>query len=90
MLRSVLPTKPWLRDPAVVPIPFRQDRVNACLSRAKPDGSATESALPLKLGILWSHGVVGVHLPVRRGLEMVVDAVVAGGHQVSDPTPNLS
>jgi len=88
VLRSVLSTKPWLRDPAVVPIPFRQDIVDAYLSRARPDGSATDSAPPLKLGVLWSDGVVGVHPPVRRGLKMVVEAVVSGGHQVRDSTPN--
>lgn len=81
LLRSVLSTRPWVRDPAVVPLPFRQDVVDAYLARANEDGTA-RGEKPLKLGVLWSDGVVGVHPPVRRGLEMVADAVVRSGHQV--------
>lgn len=87
MLRSVLSTEPWICDPAVVPIPFRQDVINSYLPRAQPDGSATDSGKPLKLGILWSDGTVGVHPPIRRGLKMVLDSVSAAGHKVVDWNP---
>ncbi|KAH6889261.1 amidase signature domain-containing protein [Thelonectria olida] len=87
ILRSVLSTKPWLRDPAVVPIPFRQDVVDEYLSRASQDGTAKPSTKPLKLGILWSDGIVGVHPPVRRGLKMVADAMVTSGHKIVDWDP---
>lgn len=85
MLKSVLSTSPWLRDPAVVPIPFRQDVVDTYLSRATPDGAARGN--PLKLGVLWSDNVVGLHPPILRGLRMVADAVHKGGHKVIDWTP---
>jgi amidase len=81
-LESVLSTQPWLRDPAVVPIPFRQEVVDAYLSRAETDGTAKPSATPLKLGVLWSDGVVAPQPPVLRGLRMVVDAVKKFGHKV--------
>lgn len=87
MLRSVLSTEPWLCGPAVVPIPFRQDVINSYLSRAQPDGSATDLGKPLKLGILWSDGIVGVHPPIRRGLKMVLDSVSAAGHKAVDWNP---
>jgi amidase len=53
-LRSVLSTCPWERDPAVVPIPFRQNVYDECRSRARSNGLAYPwpKNKPLKLGIL--------------------------------------
>lgn len=79
ILRSILSTKPWLNDPAVVPMSFRQEIVNEYLSRAEP---SKLSGLPLKLGVLWNDGVVGPQPPIIRGLHMVVDAVRRAGHKV--------
>lgn len=79
ILHSILSTKPWLNDPAVVPMPFRQEIVDEYLSRAEP---AKLSGLPLKLGVLWTDGVVGPQPPIIRGLHMVVDAVRRAGHKV--------
>lgn len=61
ILRSILSTKPWLNDPAVVPMPFRQEIVDEYLSRAEP---AKLSGLPLKLGVLWNDGIVGPQPPI--------------------------
>ncbi|KAK3372148.1 amidase signature domain-containing protein [Podospora didyma] len=62
VLRSVLSTEPWRKDPAVVPIPFRQEVVDDTAKR------------PLKLGVLWTDGTVGPHPPITRGLhEVVID-----------------
>ncbi|EXJ69725.1 uncharacterized protein A1O5_06796 [Cladophialophora psammophila CBS 110553] len=80
-LKSVLSTRPWLRDPAVVPIPFRQDIVDEYLSRADWDGTAKASGLALKLGVFWTDGVVTPQPPITRGLQMVVDAVRNAGHK---------
>ena len=53
-LRSVLSTRPWERDPAVVPIPFRQEVVDRYRGRADAvSGAAKPGGLPLKLGVLW-------------------------------------
>ncbi len=46
IFRGVLSTKPWLNDPAVVPIPFRQDIADDYLSRAESDGTARVSRTP--------------------------------------------
>ncbi|KAI1384815.1 amidase [Hypoxylon trugodes] len=82
MLKSMLSTQPWLRDPAVTPMPFRQDIVDAYLGRSNADGTAKRGSAPLKLGVLWTDGVVNPHPPVARGLHMVIDAVRAAGHKV--------
>jgi Asp-tRNA(Asn)/Glu-tRNA(Gln) amidotransferase A subunit family amidase len=36
----------------------------------------------LKIGIMWCDGMIEPHPPVRRGLEMVVDALRNVGHEV--------
>lgn len=82
LLSSILSMQPWLRDPYVVHIPWRQEITNAILSRAAEDGSTNDEA-PLKLGILWTDGVVTPQPPITRGLRLVVDAVKRAGHKAS-------
>lgn len=84
-LQSVLSTQPWLRDPAVVPINFRQDVYEAFASRAGSRGQAKADTAPLKLGVFWRDNVVEPHPPIQRGLKMLVEAVRAAGHTVSGP-----
>jgi amidase len=84
-MSSVLSTQPWLRDPEVVTIPWRQDLVDSTLSRASPDGSSNQN-LPLKLGIYWTDGVVGPQPPIIRGLHAVVNTLRKAGHKVK-PNP---
>ncbi|KAK3371231.1 amidase signature domain-containing protein [Lasiosphaeria ovina] len=85
-LRSVLSTQPWIRDPAVIPIPFRQEVVDEYRGRAGVDGIAK---LPLKLGVLWTDRTVGPHPPIVRGLHEVVDSLRQAGHKVVDWEPPL-
>ncbi|RWA08465.1 hypothetical protein EKO27_g6644 [Xylaria grammica] len=82
LLRSELSTKPWLRDPEVVPLPFRDDIASEYESRANPDGTAKASAKPLKLGVLWTDCDVQPHPPITRGLRIVVEAMRGAGHEV--------
>ncbi|KAI1303986.1 amidase signature domain-containing protein [Xylaria venustula] len=86
LFRADLSTKPWLRDPAVVPMPFRDEIAREYESRANPDGT-TNGAMPLKLGVLWTDGAVQPHPPITRGLNIVVDAMRSGGHKVVDWSP---
>ncbi|KAI0528190.1 amidase signature domain-containing protein [Xylaria bambusicola] len=86
LLRANLSTKPWLRDPAVVPIPFRNEIVREYELRANPDGTAN-SAMPLKLGVLWTDGAAQPHPPITRGLKIVVEAMRSAGHKVVDWNP---
>ncbi|KAI8630724.1 amidase signature domain-containing protein [Xylariaceae sp. FL1651] len=87
LLRSDLSTKPWLRDPAVIPLPFRDDLMAEYESRANPDGTANASSKPLKLGVLWTDGDVHPHPPITRGLRIVVEAMRSAGHKVIDWEP---
>lgn len=83
VFKSVLGTGPWLRDPAVVPIPFREKMMASYSSRADQKGNSKYGERPLKMGVLWSDGMVGPHPPVLRGLHVVVDALRKAGHKVS-------
>lgn len=85
LLKSVLSKKPWERDPSVVPIPFRQEVIDSYSSRVDGQGHVKPAAKPLKIGVLWTDGVVGPHPPVLRGLRMVHDALKSSGHKVSLP-----
>lgn len=69
--------------PPSCPSPFRQHVVEECTRRADPGNSAS----PLKLGILWTDGIVRPHPPIYRGLKMVAEAVKQAGHKVVDWTP---
>lgn len=82
ILRGILSTKPWLKDPAVIPMPFRQEVIEDYMSRVEPSGQAKGPRQALKLGIFWTDGVVQPHPPITRGLRIVVDAVKHAGHQV--------
>lgn len=81
VLTSVLSTEPWLRDPYVVPLPWRQQLVDTILEEPSVDG-AVNPGRPLKLGIFWTDNVVTPHPPITRGLKIVVDAVKRAGHKV--------
>ncbi|KAI1756099.1 amidase signature domain-containing protein [Xylaria castorea] len=87
LLRADLSTKPWLRDPAVVPLPFRDEVVGEYMSRANPDGTANDAAVPLKLGVLWTDGDVQPHPPTTRGLHIMVDAMRSVGHKIVEWNP---
>lgn len=66
---SLLSTSPWLRDPAVVPIPWRkEERIGG--------------EKKLKFGIFWWDGMIQPHPPVTRALGMVGSALKNAGHEV--------
>lgn len=82
LLKSVLSLEPWRRDPAVVPLPFRQEVIDSYMSRVDSQGRPKSEGAPLKIGVFWSDGVVGPHPPVLRGLRMVYNALKCSGHKV--------
>ena len=62
-MKTVIDTKPWLNEPSLVPLPWR-DREGYL---TKPSGKK------LKVGVVWHDGVVKPHPPVIRALQEVVD-----------------
>lgn len=68
IMASLLSTEPWLRDPSVVPMPWRKEK----------------ESIPGKLcfAVLRNDRMVQPHPPIARGIEIVVDAVKHSGHTV--------
>ncbi|KAH7214214.1 amidase signature domain-containing protein [Fusarium oxysporum] len=81
IFKAVLGREPWLKDPAVIPIPFRQDVAESYQRRADDKGNARFGERPLKMGVLWRDGMVGLHPPVLRGLKVVVEVLKKAGHK---------
>ncbi len=81
VMAAILSTKPWLRDPNVVRMPWREDIVTSILSRASQQCPASKEQ-PLKIGIFWSDGVVTPQPPIRRGLSIVHNVLESMGHKV--------
>jgi amidase len=52
LFRSDLSTQPWLRDPAVVLMPFREEIMDEYSSRVISNENGTTSSKRLKLGVL--------------------------------------
>lgn len=63
IMKSVIDSKPWMTEPSLLPIPWR-DEVSY-LNR----GTAGKK---LKIGVLWDDGVVKPHPPVTRALQELV------------------
>ena len=85
VLNSLLSTKPWLRDPNVVPILWRPDIVQQTLDRGNIGKAISK---PLKLEIFWTDGMVTPQPPIGRGLRIVANAVRKAGHKLG-PYPSL-
>ena len=67
----MLQYRPWLLEPPLIEMPWRQDIV---------DGA--EIPKKLSIAILWDDGVVAPHPPVLDALKEVKDALLAAGHEV--------
>lgn len=87
VFKAVLGREPWMKDPAVIPIPFQKDVMKSYRRRADEKGNAKFGERPLKMGVFWCDGMVGLHPPVLRGLTVVVDALKKAGHKVVDWKP---
>ncbi|EZF92605.1 hypothetical protein H113_06551 [Trichophyton rubrum MR1459] len=86
-MKSILSTQPWLRDPVVFSVPWRDDIVAEILARVTPDGSAKSDQKSLKFGILYTDNIVTPHPPVTRGLHVLEDALKKAGHKVVSWNP---
>lgn len=86
VLSALLSTQPWLRDPAVVPMPWGLDIEKDILEPANDTGKTTDKT-PLKLGILFNDGFMALHPPISRGIHMICNALTKASHKVVDWGP---
>lgn len=77
VLKSLLSTEPWLHDPYLVPIPWRE------AEEYHPEsGKLGEQCHRPAFGIMENDGVVTPHPPVQRALKVVTVALNQMGYQV--------
>ncbi|PGH19655.1 hypothetical protein AJ80_03810 [Polytolypa hystricis UAMH7299] len=86
MMKVLLDTEPWRRDPEVVPIPWRPEVEQEVLQRGRLT-AAEGDRRPLKLAICWSDNYMSPHPPVTRGLKIVYEALKGIGYKAIDWNP---
>lgn len=70
-MQAYLAQWPWVEESSLVPLPWRYPKLPA----------------RLKIGAMWSDGVVKPHPPVIRAMQMVVDALTTAGVMIVDWKP---
>ncbi|TVY41093.1 Acetamidase [Lachnellula subtilissima] len=75
--KAVINGQPWLLDPKVVPMPWRDSICEEVQSR------------PLVIGILLDDGVVKVHPPIERALKELAAKLEEAGHELVIWEPSL-
>jgi len=81
-IKAVLGTQPWLHDPLVAEIPWRDEQEQAVLEIVKGSGGGQ-----LSFAVFRGDGVVNPQPPVRRAIDIVVHTVEKLGHKVIDWEP---
>ena len=71
VFKALLSTEPWLYDPYVLPVPWREYSVDQGPGKTR-----------LAFGFIKDDGVVTPHPPIARALEIIQKAMLAAGHQV--------
>lgn len=80
--RALLAREPWLRDPEVVQLPWRQETYTSVSKTAKGE----EGTRKLRFGILRDDGICRPQPPVKRAIGLTVDAIKKLGHEVVEWT----
>lgn len=78
--KAILSQKPWLHDPLVHDIPWREEQYQSVASAAKDKGRLT-------FAVLRHDGACQPVPPVSRAVDMVVKSLEQRGHQVIEWTP---
>ncbi|KAI1299531.1 amidase signature domain-containing protein [Xylaria venustula] len=67
-VRTILQARPWLREPSLVPIPWKDEG-----QLDEEEKEAKEQGRKLRVGVIWEDGVVKPHPPVVAALSNVVE-----------------
>jgi amidase len=71
--KAVVNAQPWLMDPKMLPIPWRQ----------------VEPTTKLKIAVLWNDGICQPTPPVARALKETAEHLKKAGHKLVDWDPKL-
>jgi amidase len=76
VIKGILSQQPWLHDPLVAEIPWRDEQEQAVLDIVK-----ASSGGQLAFGIMRSDGIVGLQPPVARAIDIVEKTIEKLGHK---------
>ena len=65
-MKTVLAAKPWVIDPSLVPLPWRDEQ---------PYFEEKDNCKRIKIAVLWTDEVVKPHAPITRALKEVINKV---------------
>jgi amidase len=82
VIKGILSQQPWLHDPLVCEIPWRDEQEQAILEVVKSSGSGR-----LAFGVLRHDGIVQPQPPVRRAVEIAIRTIEKLGHKVIEWKP---
>lgn len=84
LTRSILSQEPWLHDPLVIDMPWRDAQEQAVYDAVKP---VSTSRKKLSFAVMMSDGTVNPQPPVARAVAAVADALTKAGHKVIEWKP---
>lgn len=84
LVKAVLSQSPWLHDPMVVDMPWRDSLEQETLGLIN---AAAAGDSKLSFGVFKDDGEVGVHPPVGRAIKLVVDVLAKAGHKIIEWKP---
>jgi len=79
-MKSLLSTQPWLHDPLVVEMPWRDDEEREILDLIN---SSTAGQGKLAFGVMEDDGTVTPQPPVQRAMKIIISALEKLGHKVN-------
>jgi amidase len=74
-MKTIIDSQPWLEEPALIPIPWRDVQL--------------PSDRPLRIGVISHDGVVQPHPPIARALNLMTSKLQFAGIEVVDFPPHL-
>src|SRR6195952_794927 len=82
VVKALLSQQPWLHDPLVAEIPWRDEQEKAILDIVKGSGGGQ-----LAFGVMKDDGTVTPQPPVRRALDILVNTAEKLGHKIIEWKP---
>ena len=83
LTKAILSQKPWLYDPLVIEMPWRDAQEQAIYDIVKSSSNKGQ----LSFAVMKSDGIVNPQPPVARAVLMVVEALGKAGHKVIEWKP---
>lgn len=83
VMKAVLSQKPWLHDPLVIELPWRDEQERQILDIV----SSTSSSSKLCFGVIRHDGVCTPHPPVLRAIDIMIHTLEKLGHEVIEWKP---